>query len=222
MPRSSSDSDAVRGGGQLDRERQAVEPAADVRHHGRRVGSRARSCRAPRSRDRRTGSRPRPGRSPSGGSPVAGTASEPVRNTRSPGTPSGSRLVASRRSSGQARRRSSARRAQASTRCSQLSSTSSSSDSRTRSRMSSSRSLCGRSRTPSTWATALRTSWGSNTGARSTSQAPSAHPFDLRGGDLASPAGSFPTRPPRSASRAGRRRAAWRARRAPARARRSW
>ena len=39
--------------------------------------------------------------------------------------------------------------------------------------MSSSRSLCGRSRTPSTCATALRTSCASNTGARSTSQAPS-------------------------------------------------
>ena len=109
----------------------------------------------------------------SGASPSAGTGSEPVRNTRSPGTPNGSRLVASRRSSGQARRRSSASRAHASTRCSQLSSTSSSSDSRRRSRTSSSRSLCGRSRTPRTRATALTTNCGSNTGARSTNQAPS-------------------------------------------------
>ena len=38
--------------------------------------------------------------------------SEPVRNTRSPGTPNGSRLVASRRSSGHPRRSSSASRAQ--------------------------------------------------------------------------------------------------------------
>ena len=54
-----------------------------------------------------------------------------------------------------------------------MSSTSRSSDSRRRSRTSSSRSLCGRSRTPRTRATALTTSCGSNTGARSTNQAPS-------------------------------------------------
>ena len=113
------------GGGQLDRQRHPVEPAADLTTAAR-CRRRPRSRAARRPPGRRTAAPPGSSARPAA-APAAGRASGGTGHSASPGIPSGSRLVASTRSRGQ--RPSSRRpaRATASTRCSQLSSTSSAS-----------------------------------------------------------------------------------------------
>ena len=90
---------------QLDRQGDAVQPAADLGHRGRVRARRGRSRARPPGPARRTGAPPR--RPPAGRrgrrpAAVRQTASEGTRQTTSPATPSGSRLVARTRSRGQA------------------------------------------------------------------------------------------------------------------------
>ena len=125
---------STRGAGrrQLDRQRHAVEPVADLDDRLGVVARPARS-RARASVARSTNSRIAGERSSSSGAGSAersGRPSEGTRQTISPSTWSGSRLVASTVTPGQVRSSSSTTAAQASTTCSQLSSTISSSRSR--------------------------------------------------------------------------------------------
>ena len=111
------------GGGQLDRQRDAVQRPADRRHRGARwLGSARNRARSPR-RVRRTAATASAGadRARPAGRPAAG----PARRV-SPATRSGSRLVAGSAQVGRGARSSRWQsRAQASSRCSQLSSASS-------------------------------------------------------------------------------------------------
>ena len=114
--------------GQLDGQRDPVEPGADLGHVGRVVVVRRKSCR-PLSHGRRTGGPRRTARATATGScsaSASGVASGGTRQLSSPGTLSGARLVASTATSGHDAR-SAARRPRRSrrARCSQLSRTSS-------------------------------------------------------------------------------------------------
>ena len=113
--------------GQLDRQRDAVEPAADLgdRRRVRLVEHEPGLHRAGRAR--RRAAPPRWHRSRRVDAVRAGSSSAVSGHTCSPATPSASRLVARMRTPGHSRSSPSASRPTAATRCSQLSSTSTSS-----------------------------------------------------------------------------------------------
>ncbi len=109
--------DVDTGGRQLDRERQAVQPAADLGHERRRLDRSARTRASPRGRARRTGrrrGRPQPDRASDRGSGSTVTRT-------SPATCRLSRLVASTWTRGQSRRTASATRPASSSTFSQAS-----------------------------------------------------------------------------------------------------
>ena len=120
--------------------------------HGERRAGRSRPARR-RAGPPRTGPRRLRRRAPAPGGRAA--TSEGTRQGVSPAMPSASRLVARRRTSGQARSSASASRAQASSRCSQLSSTSSRRRAASASASVASSGRPGSSRTPTAAATRL-------------------------------------------------------------------
>ena len=168
---------AEAGRGELDREREAVEPVADANHvagvpvlEGEAGGGGARPLdeQADRLVAEEVGrARPAP--------PGSGIASDGTRKTVSPWTRSGSRLVATTETPGAERSSTSATAAAATRTCSQLSSTSRSDRPPRNSATAASRSWPGSARTSSAAATASWTCAGSATGASSTSTAPSAN-----------------------------------------------
>ena len=91
--------------GELERERHPVQPEADLGHRARRSPRSARSRARRRPRARRTAAPTRSAASSAGvtARPASGSASDGTRHVTSPGTRSGSRLVARMRSPGQAR-----------------------------------------------------------------------------------------------------------------------
>ena len=163
-------------GRQLDGQREAVQPRADLGHGGRvPVGQRERRDRGPGALDEEADGVVRAGARPATTcSARAGTGRGGTGHTVSPAMLSASRLVARMVSSGQARRSASATRAQASTRCSQLSSTSSSRRGRSASCIVSRRARPASSRTPSAAAIACGTRAASASGASPANHTPSA------------------------------------------------
>ena len=163
---------------------------------------------AARSTNRRTAAeraRPSASGAASGGAPAspaaAGTGREGTRHAVSPAMPSASRLVARRRTCGQARSRASASRAQASSRCSQLSSTSSTRFGLSASASVASRERPGSSRTPTAAATAWGTRAGSASAPSSASHTPSGVPLQRVGRRLEREAGlAHPPAPVRVSS----------------------
>ena len=171
--------------------------------------SSSRSCRSPVSSTRVCSRRTESEASTSEcEAPGSGTPSDPIRHIDSPGTSSGSRLVASMRTSPVDRRRAPASFAAASTRCSQLSTMTSIWRSLSRSASDRSRLVPGRSDNPRAAAAACGTRLSSERAARSTTQVPSGYRHCVsRATSIASRVFPQPPGPASVTSRPPRRRA---------------
>ena len=179
---------------QLDRQRHPVQPRHQPRHHRPGLARPARNCASAwRARSANSATASDPPASP--GSPP-GRVSGPSRYRASPATASGSRLVASTRTSSQAASSPAHSSAAAPITCSQLSSTSSSCR-RARTRASTSAAgTPGCSRTPSAAATTPRTCAGSLHRGQLRQPRPVGEPARHRPGHLAGQPGlAHPARP---------------------------